>query len=170
MKRSFLWTAFVATLISFPVYAHDVHMVLDTHGDVVRGRITFGHDDPASDMPVSLNIGSEREVARSVTNADGRFAFIVPEPGTYTIVAESMDGHRVDQEFTITEAVIGVATSGVGTEPHAVDRALASRIDALIERIDRLENRTRFRDILGRVGYVLGILGVVALLKRRRTG
>jgi len=51
---------------------------------------------------------------------------------------------------------------------RTVDRALARRLRPLEERLDRYEQKVRWHDVAGGIGYILGLAGVFSLLAARR--
>ena len=52
----------------------------------------------------------------------------------------------------------------------AIEQALARQTHPLAERLNALEERVRFQDILGGIGYILGLTGLALWWRCRRAG
>ncbi|MCK7576205.1 MAG: carboxypeptidase-like regulatory domain-containing protein [Chromatiales bacterium] len=52
----------------------------------------------------------------------------------------------------------------------AIEQALARQTQPLAERLNALEERIRFQDVLGGIGYILGLTGLTLWWRCRRTG
>jgi nickel transport protein len=52
----------------------------------------------------------------------------------------------------------------------AIEQALARQTHPLAERLNALEERVRFQDVLGGIGYILGLTGLALWWRCRRTG
>ena len=48
-----------------------------------------------------------------------------------------------------------------------LERAVAREVRPVLAELDRLENRIRFRDVIGGIGYIVGVMGLIALWKAR---
>jgi nickel transport protein len=63
----------------------------------------------------------------------------------------------------------GAATIGPELE-QAIDHAVARHIGPLREQLDAFEDAIRFRDILGGLGWIVGVTGIACYLIGRRHG
>ena len=78
---------------------------------VVEAR--FDSDDPADDCEISVTKADGREIAKGMTDKNGRFTFLLPEPGEYRIVADAGAGHRAKKSLTVTTAEPAVPVAPV---------------------------------------------------------
>lgn len=171
--------------------AHALRLFVTTDGADLTGLAFFADGGRARDVPVALLVDGAL-VAEARTDTEGRFRFVAPEPTAARVEATSADGHRATWDVpanawgaaaapTMTPAAPaapGSATSPDGAAPATtpVDPGLDARIEAAVARqVDRLredlalaESRRRVTDVVGGVGYLLGLTGLATLLVRRK--
>lgn len=95
----------VALLLGTPAwcYAHG----LDVQCSLKNGRIVveayFDNDEPAADVPVVVRDSAGEPVATGRTNSQGLWSFPQIAPGSYRVIVDAGDGHRVEKPLTITD-------------------------------------------------------------------
>jgi nickel transport protein len=175
-----------------PAFAHKLKVFATAIGTNVEGRAYFVGGGAASNVPVALNDSTGAVAGTARTHApDGTFSLTLPYLDDFTITADAQDGHVA--KFTLAAARLSktlpvaphliVAESpptpdpGAGTaEPEAassadidaIEQAVARQVAPLADQIDTMQATIGFRDVLGGVGFVLGIFGLWSLLARRR--
>jgi nickel transport protein len=175
-----------------PAFAHKLKVFATAIGTSVEGRAYFVGGGAASNVPVTLNDSTGAVAGTARTHApDGTFSLTLPYLDDFTITADAQDGHVA--KFTLAAARLAktlpvaphliVAESpptpdlGAGTaEPEtassadidAIEQAVARQVAPLADQIDTMQATVGFRDVLGGVGFVLGIFGLWSLLARRR--
>lgn len=181
-------------LAAAPAEAHGLKVFAAATGAGIEGRVYFAGGHAARGATVQVETADGRRLATTVADADGRFSVDVRERIDHVIIADSGDGHVA--RFTVAAATLPVsvpeslpppapvaapATAAVASIPPSaaaagwpagleeiVARSVAAQIAPLRAQIDAYEDRLRFRDVLGGLGYILGVAGLAAWLWARR--
>jgi nickel transport protein len=186
---------FVAILLGFPrpALAHKLHVFARVEGNSIQGKAYFPGDVPVQAAQVTALAPDGREIGRTTTDQEGNFTLPASLHCDYRLVVDAHDGHGA--EFTVHAAELPGDPPAGGQGPAdqtgaaslvprpsplapAGGQGLAGEIDALRRQVvqlrqqtDESEQRLRFRDVLGGIGYILGLAGVacyVLAAKRRR--
>ncbi|NMG65080.1 carboxypeptidase regulatory-like domain-containing protein [Azoarcus indigens] len=149
-----------ALLLATAAQAHGLAVVAQHEADAVTGLARYTDQTPAAGIYVAVTPeNSDTPLAEGTTGADGRFRLPVPPGGPYWAVVEGEEGHRAE-----TLAVQLPAAAGGNGE------ATAEALRLVREDIARLEQQIRLRDIIGGIGYIVGIAGIAAWFAARRRG
>lgn len=185
-----------AFLSSGTAEAHRLKLFVDVRGTTISGYGFFVGGGRPQGVRVVVRDGAAREVATLTTDDGGRFAWTAPEPGSYVVVLDAGDGHFVEhpigpERFAPTaaspsrspDAVEPVGGNGVAPAAGvaersdfgdlveaSVDRALARRLQPLLEAQAAAEARLRFNDVMGGIGMIVGLAGLAAWGMARRGG
>jgi nickel transport protein len=170
------------------LFAHGMDVFATVHGKTIQGKASYHDGTAAKDCDVKAFNSTGDELGRTKTDDDGKFSIEAKYRCEYRILVDAADGHGGDyvvpaaalpndlptrDQATATESAHDHEESEHGhTHGHAVDEncpgtavdikeieELHSAIDSLQEQLNRHENRTRFRDILGGIGFIVGIFG-----------
>lgn len=134
--------------------AHGLYVVPQHDRDAVRGQALHTDQSPASQVRVEVRRdGDHGLVATGMTDSAGRFEIAVPPGGPYRVVVLGDEGHRA-------EAPAVPLPAGGGADPAS--------LQALREDIARLEHRLRLQDLVGAIGYLVGLAGGLAWWHSRR--
>ena len=153
--------------------AHDVHLFATVEGGVVHGRAYFAGDEPAAGLTVNVLTAEGTPLGATETDAEGRFTYAPEQEGALRFVLETVDGHRASLTTTFAK--------DEKSEEHEIERhapasleieemvkhAVAHEIAPVLEEMNRLENRVRFQDVVGGIGYIVGVMGLIAFWKSR---
>jgi len=163
--RVILWVAMALWPLS--ATAHDMHVFVTEDDGVYSGRAYYEDDEPATGMAVTVVDDRGDELATLETDREGRFEFSEHVHGDVTFIVRGDDGH--EERFTVHAQEHEEVHGG---EAHGHDRddagAATSQLRALQEQIDALQNRLWMRDVIGSIGYILGIFGLIALWRSRK--
>jgi nickel transport protein len=178
-------------------YAHKLYVFPDSiEGATIHGRAYFPGDVPAQHSDVIVRDASGRELGRSKTDDNGKFTFTAREHVDLYLVAETPDGHVGTYTIHAAELPDSLlaggppAGSGAQVASQATDHAgvpaaaareepelasvrdrlaeLSTQIQLLRRQASESDERLRFRDILGGIGFILGLAGVAFYMKARR--
>jgi nickel transport protein len=176
-------------------FAHKLYVFARVEGATIQGRAYFPGDVPAQQTDIIARDPTRRELGRTTTDDDGKFTLTPREHVDYCLLAEAPDGHTgqyivhaselpdslpaasADAAASKTEsakdhvfAAPAAAESNVRPPTATRDQLieLSKQIGALRQEMYDSEQRIRFRDLLGGIGFILGIAGVAFYMKVRK--
>jgi len=179
-------------------FAHKLYVFAQVEGAAIHGRAYFPGDVPAQESEVIARDKSGRELGRTKADNEGKFTFPVGEHVDYYIIAQTPDGHggqyivhasempdklpmkvpttgqgsQVESQAT-DQADVKAGSAATGNEPDPVGTQLVElrkQIQELRRQVFESDERLRFRDILGGIGFILGLTGVAFYMKARQSG
>lgn len=165
-------TLFVATIVTFGVAisaaAHEMHLYVAAEGNSLKGKAYFEDDAPAANMTVLVETEEGEEIASLSTDEDGTFVYTPDAAHLLVFVATTPDGHRETFKVDAAEVASILTPPVAGAEEITGDR-LAQQIAALREQTNDLQQRLWLRDVIGGIGYIVGVLGLFAFWKARQS-
>ncbi len=190
-----LCTAFLTIFILFccvsPVYAHKVYLFAWTEGDTIYTESYFSGDRKVQDGTVKVFNMEGKELLNGKTNDKGEFSFKIPEIADLKIVLESSMGHGAEYLFKKSEFSAGQAPAAqkvsISDEQEKasvqiasdnnqlrkeIDAALDEKLKPVIRELAKLreDKKPGVTEIIGGIGYILGIMGIIAYMKSKKTG
>lgn len=184
-------------LLAAPADAHKIKLFAVVDGEAIAGSVYFTGNVGARGVPIRVYDPEGRLVAETVSDGEGRFRLSVAGAFDHRLVADAGDGHRA--EFVVPQSEVGeprgsaqgdavalaggVAAEGSPTPEtrdqavwqaraeleRMIEQALSRQITPLREQLAALEERVLWRDVLGGIGYIVGLCGLAAwLLARHR--
>jgi len=196
LQRMGLWLAVAAGLAAAPAHAHKLKVFASAEGATISGYAYFPGGGRAQGLKLVASAPDGRKLAEATTDAKGEFSFLARFRCDHRLAVETVDGHRAT--FTVEAEELPESLpplAGVPAKPpvspqapgdtprpatsvgtsheaieHAVDRAVSRHIRPLREQLEQAEAKRRLHEILGGIGYIVGVAGIVFfLLGRRRT-
>jgi nickel transport protein len=174
-----LWLGILLSA-TVPATAHRVTVFAWVEGDTVHVEGKFARGKKVKQGKVTVFDAQGKGLLEGRTDAQGKFSFKAPEKRPLTIVLDAGMGHRaqwtLDSEDTpqaLRERGKEVTAEQPGTAPdtlqQAVERALDKKLAPIMKMIsESQEKRVSLKDILGGIGYILGLMGVAAYFHYRR--
>ncbi len=170
--------------------AHRVNLFAWVEGDTVYTVSKYPDGTRVKEGLIRVLDGAGRELLQGKTNERGEFSFPIPRRGDLTIVLEAGMGHRADwplsreelggdpasappppPAFRLAEAApaaVGEAVPAAALE-QALEKALDRKLAPVVKMLSELhEPRLRLTDIVGGLGWILGLAGLAAWIKNRR--
>ena len=145
-------------------------------GKTIQGKASFHDGTPARNADVKAFDAAGEEIGRTKTDDQGKFSLEIRFRCDHRLLVDTNDGHGAEYTIlaknlpddlplrgpAVASADSARADSESGSE-HARDSALLKEIhadvDALQDQLDQYEHRLRFRDILGGIGFIVGLAG-----------
>lgn len=183
----------VFSLVVEQVFAHKVTIFAWVEGDTVHAESKFSGGRVAKQARIEVYDRTGALLLEGRTDDEGRFVFKAPKQEELRIVLVAGAGHRNEwvvkaEEFA--DRVRPVADDDTllpnQTEPVA-DTPLAGRIDVsredlqtmiegaldkqlqpVLRRLQQMDEGPRLADIIGGIGYILGLVGLGAYIHFRR--
>jgi nickel transport protein len=164
-----------------------VYVFATARGDTIEGQVYFRGGTPAQDAAVTVAGPGGEVLGTTTTDRQGEFTFAARYRCDHKLIADVGEGHRAEFTLSADELPGGLpapsdpggrpgeeAPPAPGGAPGARDAAepspksLEAAIDDLNRQIAGLrkdlngyKNQLRLQDILGGLGYIVGITGVV---------
>jgi len=158
----------VLALLPTAAGAHALRVSVQADADGVHGQALYADGTPARKEPVSLYGGdAARPLAETRTDANGRFRVPLAAAGTYRVVIDGEEGHRIETsiDWSPLQAAAGTPAADLAA---VVGAAVRSEAAPLREDLARLEGRIWFAELVGGVGILVGLAGALAWWRARR--
>ncbi|MBW2029423.1 MAG: hypothetical protein JRH06_09535 [Deltaproteobacteria bacterium] len=191
-RMHLIFIALVATFLLSPcAHAHRVYLFAWVEGDIVHTVSYFSGNRPVKGGRVTVFDLQDKELLKGLTDEKGEFSFNLPAKKPLRIVIEEAMGHRT--EYVLKAEDVGQA-SGCGevgekkagptelrhmeasSNQDQIRQVVGELLDARLKPIQRSMARMEkergpdFRDVLGGLGYIFGLMGIILYLKGRRNG
>jgi nickel transport protein len=187
---AFFWLTFLA----LPAAAHKVSIFAWVDGETVYTQSRFSGGKRPRDAAVAIYDGHGNLLLEGKTDENGTFSFPVPPQRPIRVVLKASMGHLA--EWTISEKDVAAnpaESRGTGAEhaeavkpapresdapgffldpaeiEKAVDRALEKRLEPVMAILADLNDpEPGIREIVGGIGYIVGLAGVAFYVSARR--
>ena len=170
--------------------AHKLKIFATVTGAVIEGYAYFSPGGRANTVSVTLAANDGVVQAKAITDAEGNFRFEATRRVDYVITVDAGDGHVAsatiaaeDLPQTLSFASGDAADERAAAEaapaplPRAagdaelrafIDQSISRQIRPLREQIDAYQEKIWWHDVLGGLGYILGLGGLAFGLSERR--
>ena len=184
----------IAALLLLPcaAAAHKVKIFAAVKGELIEGFGYYPGGGKYMNSPVTVFAPIDQQAAIITTKVDGTFNYKPTKHCDHLFVIATKDGHRAEFKViaknlatTLPNAepankAIAKTEAGQNTSPppaemvsleKTIDSAVARHIVPLQEDIAHYEQRVRLHDIIGGIGYIVGLFGIGAFfLSRKKQG
>lgn len=186
-------------LAASPVMAHKVTVFAWVEGGTVHTESKFSGGRQAKGARIEVYNQAGEKLLEGRTDDQGRFDFEPPGPEALRIVLVAGAGHRNEWRLAAEEFDNRPAAEDTGDRPapqvtaptapparasrnetitltraeleELIEAALDKKLAPVVHRLAQLGQGPRLPDIIGGIGYILGLVGLAAYLKaRRRSG
>jgi nickel transport protein len=167
--------------------AHLLKVFAFAEGNRIDGTTYFVGGIPAAGAGVEVMSEDGRLLTTLVPNSAGEFSYEAKSQTDHVIVANTGDGHVARWTVPASELtgrhtdsadqdalnMLSPVTASAATEPSngelaiLVEQSVARQIRPLREQLIAYEDRIRLRDIIGGVGYILGLFGLAIWWRQR---
>lgn len=187
MIRRFAFAIAMAALAlmagNTPALAHKMKVFASATGSTVSGYAYFNADSRAMQTKVTVLGADGSTVYEGLTDDQGQFAFQATRRMDHVISVDGNDGHMAS--FTITAAELpdslppassgnAVPTASAPASPSAqadaiavsgdlrafIDQSVSRQIRPLREQIDAYQEKIWWHDVIGGIGYIVGLAGL----------
>ena len=174
--------------------AHRVNIFAWVEGDTVLVECKYPDGTKVYEGVIRVLDSAGKELLNGKTNTKGEFSFKVPKQDDLTIVLEAGMGHRADWPLSKQDlapagesavssapapkaeapppAAKESAPGAASPLPAGIDQAIEKALDKKLAPVLRMlaemhEQKVRLTDVLGGIGYIIGLVGVAAYFKRK---
>lgn len=178
----------VALLVVSAVQAHELSLFVAAEGNQIQGSVRHVGSGPAAGVSVRVLDPQRRVLAELISDDAGRFRYTARERVDHRLVAATGEGHAAQAILFAEELPAalsrapGADSAAVAAPPLSADSATSAELEAMVERamarqvrplreeLRAAEERARVSDLLGGIGYIVGIAGLALWWHARRWG
>lgn len=183
----------LALALAGPAQAHRLKVFATVEGMEAKGYAFFIGGGRAEQTPWVAKDAAGSRIAEGMTDGEGRFAFPVSPPPTsdITVTVDTREGHTASATLsaarfgTIAMAATATPSAAPATGPASggdraapvvsdariaalLETAVQRQVEPLLERIEQMDSRLRFTDMLSGVFLILGLAGMGLWARGRR--
>jgi len=178
-----------------PVYAHRVWIYAWVEGDTVHTESRFSSRKGVKNGKITVYDLTGKRFLEGLTDTQGKFSFKTPKETALRIVLEAGMGHRAEWTIPLNEVkeaagnifypVTHPESHEVKPEPPtapissphitreevrlAMEKAMDKKLAPVIRMLyESREPDPSVKDILGGIGYILGLIGIASYFHYRR--
>ncbi len=169
-----------STFFSTQGWAHKVLANAYSDGELIEGEIGFSNGEMAPAGTLVEVYVEDKKVGETLTEEEGLFTFKPSVIASHSFKADLGSGHVAN--FTLPGDELGESlpaeitgtqsgsTSAVSNQELAtlIQKAVAQQVIPLRKEIIALKEKKTFHDILGGIGYIMGLFGLAAWMSSRR--
>jgi len=187
-----IFTFLIIIMMDVSIFAHKVNVFAYVEGEKIYTESYFNDGKKCIDSKIEVFDNQGNKLLEGLTDKEGEFSFEVPsEDGNLKIVLTASMGHRA--EYSISEdeirgsvglikekneepvSIVFPETSSVDLKEiqsiieDTMDEKLKPIMREIIEIKKSQEDKISPTEIIGGIGYIIGIFGIVAyFLSRKR--
>ena len=189
-RRVCFMTLFLLLLLSWPlsVRAHKVYIYAWVDGDRVFTESFFPDGRKAVHSQIEVFDEHGNKLLTGKTDSQGMFSFPLPPKKELKIVLRYPGGHRAEFDLKVEEEPVREGGhGGMHTENHLpgargpcigeeeirvlVEEVLDEKLKPIKERLSVSQGRgPGITEILGGIGYIIGLMGVAIYFTHRKKG
>ena len=178
----------IIIMINISAFAHKVNIFAYVEGDKVYTESYFNDGKKCVDSKTEVFDNQENKLLEGLTDGEGMFSFeIPPGDGDLKLVLTASMGHRAEyiiradelrdikglMEENIEEPVSAVSTEVSSFDLKEIQSLIEDTLDEKLKPVMReikksQEDRISPTEIIGGIGYIIGIFGIVAYFLSRK--
>lgn len=193
MIRFFFLTLVLIAALANPAAAHKLKVFAAVKGDAVAGYAFFVGGGRAKGTPWIAKDANGTVIATGETDAEGNFRLVPPRPVVSDIIitVDTREGHIASAVIAATRFGALPAAAAPAPSPKTVvapdqagatgaaqlskdevaalvEAAVQRQVEPLLERIEQMDDRLRFTDILSGIFLIIGLAGMGLWARARR--
>lgn len=184
-----IFTFLIIIMMDVSVFAHKVIIFAYVEGDRVYTESYFSDGKKCMNSKIEVFNNRGDKLLEGLTNGEGEFSFEVPsEDGDLKIVLTAGMGHRAEYSISADEirgstglikeeseeplSIVSPETSSVDLKEiqSIIEDTLDEKLKPIMREIKKFqEDKISSTEIIGGIGYIIGIFGIIAyFLSRKR--
>jgi nickel transport protein len=188
-----IFTLMIGTLLPGDVLAHRIHVFAWLEGETVHTQSTANQGKPVVNGEISVYDQTGKKVLQGITDSKGEFSFSRPAPGALIIELTAGPGHKGVWKLEASTSTGKEAAShshapetptinpqgspenqkniplSAAQVSEIVDTSVTRAVAPLQEMVAaQIARRTGMGEILGGLGYILGLVGLGAYFHYRQ--
>ncbi len=173
---------FIFLVFSIFSFAHKINVFTYKEGDKIFVEGYFVDGSPCKNSLVEVYNEKGEKIFEGKTDAEGIFSFDIPEAEKIKVVLTADMGHRAETEMELkkkkeikkeekeikkketTEIQKGIDEESI---KKIVEESVEKAINPVIKEIEKERQKIKITDIIGGIGYILGIFGIYLYFRGR---
>ena len=181
MRKPILPLVFFLLIFASPALAHRINVFAIDEGGTVYTESTFAGKRPVKKGVVRVFTDQGTQLLTGETDELGIFRFSRPDPGVLVVEVDAGMGHKSQWTLEAVDGAVGMSQADpvapgppdVGAGGSGLSPADWKKMDRVVETavtlaLHRAKAETRLQDIVGGIGYIIGLLGLAAWFQSRR--
>ncbi len=179
----------IIMMVNISVFAHKVNIFAYVEGEKIYTESYFNDGKKCIDSKIEVFDNQENKLLEGLTDKEGEFSFEVPsEDGDLKIVLTASMGHQA--EYSILADELSSTAGLIKEEPEEpvslispeaslvdlkeiqsiIEDTLDEKLKSIMREIKKSqEDKISPTEIIGGIGYIIGIFGIIAyFLSRKR--
>jgi nickel transport protein len=172
--------------------AHRVNVFAWVDGDMIRVEAKFAGGKKVMGGAIKVLDETGKVIHEGKTDESGSYAFGIPARGDLTVAVEAGQGHRGEWKLSVEDKPGAGESQGPGSDERASTEKVASRpegglsidsseirkiVEEAMEKkirplaamlVDSREKDFSLRDIMGGIGYIIGLIGLAAYIRSKK--
>ena len=141
--------------------------------DHIAGSVQFSGGNPVPHARITIKNDEGEALKTLEADTSGSFKYRPEQAIDLLIIAETHEGHMAQTTLHASEIAVALEPTsddktGDVSSKVEVERAVARQIAPLKRQLSAMEEQRRFQDILGALGYILGLAGLGAWFMSRK--
>lgn len=180
---------------SSPAMAHKIKLFATVENMNIQGYAYFAGGQVAKQATVSIKNANGETLSTLQTDAKGQFQYLAPQAMEYHLSVNTHDGHGdsyiikaiefssnspsenpsantlvpVFSEITTNHNVATVFATNIKQEDlKQIEKIVSAQIHPLREQLEAYQEKIQLRDIIGGIGYIVGLAGFWLFWQNRR--
>ena len=172
----------VVLLFSQDAFAHKVKIFATAEDNMVTGTVYFPGRGKARNVTVSVLDAQDNHLGQTVTNDVGEFFYAVQHTCNHVFLVDTGDGHMArfiiereelsgdlpELDAPVTKDPAPVVLSEQQLTEEIINKIVSRQVRLLRKQLEKYEETIRMRDIIGGIGYIVGIMGLLALFLKKK--
>ena len=189
LKNFFLLFFALLFLFSLTSYAHKINLFTNQVGNKLEGEAFFADGSPCVKCEIKVLDLKGKEILKEKTDELGKFSLTIPEGfSEIRILLSAGEGHLIEKKITLKissqkrelSRAQNQNTTLYSKPEIKIDKEVYKEID---ERFTQLEEEVKalraeigdmrkemqkisYRDIIGSIGYILGVFAIIYFIKK----
>lgn len=168
---AFLFWAVSLSMLGSGAFAHGVLLSVRVEGDAVFVDCRYPDGKKVVRSKIRVVDARGGEVLKGQTDEEGHFSFRFPAREECTVVLDDGMGHRAESRIEASRFGPAHLPAPAAVTPdivQAMEAALDLKLAPIHARLSECrEQGPGVRDVLGGLGYIVGMLGIAAYFRRR---
>lgn len=154
MKKILIILTALLAVLSQSALSHSLYVIAQYDGEQISGKAYYSDMKPAAETYVeAYPQGQQDNIISGKTDEKGRFTLLASGEHLFKVIVEGEEGHR---------------SSVIADRIHKQSANSDNALMLLREDIAQLRDKIYWRDVIGGIGYIVGIIGLWALWQSRR--